>query len=297
MYLRTAILGATLVLSACESGIGAGPQSSINPERDFNAIIINNTLAPARLAALAQRSFVDANTRNAVIEARMAEIDVLYFQYERDLSAGVRRGNFVTNFAAVLIGAAGSQASGPTSQALSALGGVIAGGGAAYQKEVLLEQSVQAFLSQMRVNRNQVKQDILSNMTRPGTAYTLQGALSDLARYEQAGTLATAVSGITETAQAREVISVRALDRTEAQTSTARATVDRRPLNATDRSRAINAFISGGADRAQQTARFAQAQACFDAAAGPKPDSFTTFVANPGDSPALADAIAGCLGI
>lgn len=159
-----------MALSACDAGFTGTPRASINPDLDFNGLIITSTLNEARLAALAQQPFVDAITRNTIIEARMAEIDVLYYEYENNITSEIRRGNFLTSLGGILVGAAGAQASGRAGQNLSALSGVISGGSAAYQKEVSLDQSVQAFISQMRASRNTLKEQVLGKLSQPGTS-------------------------------------------------------------------------------------------------------------------------------
>lgn len=285
-------------LTACEAVFRGTPKDSISPARDFNAIIINGTLEESRLRYLAAQPFVDAVTRNAVIDARIAEIDILYYAYENNISAEIRRGNFATSIAGILVGAAGAQAAGRAGQNLSALSGVISGGSAAYQKEVLLNQSIQAFTSQMRANRNAKKTVILKKLGHPGTAYTLQAALADLASYQQAGTLASAVAGITETAKIEEEASGTILQSVEGTSIEARETLNRTPLNSSPVSRSIPAFIAAGTTEADRRARLERARNCFAiASVANKPTRFSGFLLNQGNHPELARAIARCLGI
>lgn len=283
-----------LALSGCEAGFSGKPASSIDPERDFNAIIINGTLNKERLAVLAQQPFVDRNTRNAIIEARMAEIDVLYNEYETNITAEIRRTNFGTSLAGIVVGAVGAQASGGAARNYAALGGVLSGASAAYQKEVLLDQSIQAFISQMRASRNAQKQRILSKLNLPGTAYSLQAALSDLSAYEQAGTLASAVSGLTEKAQTAERSSAAELQTTERRVLNAR--VNRAPAPQSRTVFNIGRWINAPADQDGKAARNRQANECFDTAeVDNKPDSFVGYVLNADDFEPLGDAIKACL--
>lgn len=291
------VVASVLVLSGCDAGFSGAPKDSIAPDRSFDEVIINGTLDKSRLQQLAQLSFVDMNTRNAVIEARMAEIDVLYFEYENNISAEVRRGNFLTSMAGILVGAVGAQVSGGTSQQLSALSGVIAGGSSAYQKEVLLDRSIQAFISQMRANRNTKKAEILAKLDKPGTAYTLQGALSDLAEYRQAGTLSSAIAGITEKAQNDERVSDGNLVVEESKSITRRAAVNRQPLASTASSRNIMSYLSTG-NAVERASRRAKASECLQRAnVADKPTSLDLFVLNQGQYDLLARSMALCLGL
>jgi hypothetical protein len=287
-----------LGLAACDAGFKGTPQDSLSNDRDFNSIIINSTLNETRLRNLASQSFVDAVTRNSIIEARMAEIDVLYYEYENNISSEIRRGNFATSLGGIIVGAVGAQATGRSGQNLSALSGVIAGGSAAYQKEVLLDQSVQAFISQMRANRNVRKSEILAKLGQPGTAYSLQAAISDLSAYQQAGTLASAIAGITEQAKAEEKSSGTTLQSVEASSLTAKARLNRQPLNSTQVSRSVPAYIAAGTTNAERRRRNADAIACFDkSSTANKPTDFAQFLLNQGQHPELASFIADCLGI
>lgn len=285
-----------IALAGCDAGLRGGPKSSISTDRDFDAIIINSTLSPDRLALLARQAFVDANTRNAIIEARMAEIDVLYFQYESNISAEIRRGNFATSLLGILIGAAGAQAGASAAQNYAAAGGVVAGANAAYQKEVLLDQSLQAFVSQMRANRNRKKAEIVGKLTQPGTSYTLQAALSDLAEYRQAGTLASAVSGLTEKAQAEEVASEQTLQSNELRSLDERARTVRRPAPTQPSLARITGYIAAGPTDAEQRTRNENVNGCFETASvANKPASFTDYLLDADTFPALGTAIVTCL--
>lgn len=116
--------------------------------------------------------------------------------------------------------------------------------------------------------------------------------------YRQAGTLASAISGITEQAKQEEQASASTLRTKEAASLNDRARLNRRPLNSTPTSRSIPAYIQAGATEEDKRARNASAIACFDqASVANKPSSFTDFLLNQGDHQELARAITRCLGI
>lgn len=294
-YVSVAAIGLSL-LGGCDAGLQGGPKESINPDRDFNEIIINGTLNKERLEFLARLPVVDAATRNAIVEARMAEIDVLYFEYETNISAEIRRGNFATSLAGIVIGAVGGQASGAAAANYAALGGVLSGASAAYQKEVLLDQSVQAFVSQMRANRNTKKTEILGKLAQAGTVYTLQSALSDLAAYHQAGTLASAVAGITEKAQQEEQDSKNTLQSKEISVRSDRAQTVSAPAPKSASLNSITSYVAGGGTDAEQRTRNTQANTCFDEAeVANKPPTFTDYILAGDSYLELGTAITACL--
>ena len=68
----------------------------------------------------------------------MAEIDALYFEYERALSTELRESNFALALAGLAIGGAGSIAREGASQRLSATSAGLTGARDAFQKEVLM---------------------------------------------------------------------------------------------------------------------------------------------------------------
>ncbi|MEO1748652.1 MAG: hypothetical protein AAFR27_08555, partial [Pseudomonadota bacterium] len=81
----------------------------------------------------------------------------------------------------------------------------MSGSQAAYQRDVLLDQTLQATISQMRADRSTVKARIVGRYDANQLEYTLQMALSDLADYERAGTLSSALSSISGTASEQRV--------------------------------------------------------------------------------------------
>ena len=192
------------ILAACSS-VQQDPGGTITPDRDsLEELVIEQTLDPQNLVNLADSWRLTKARRNAIIQARLAEIDILYYRNERDISREVRSGNFGFSLAKIFVGGIGSQAAEATAQSLNALSAVLEGAKSAYDRDILLEQSMEAFVSQMRANRAAVKARIVSRYNDESTAYTLQMALSDLTAYQQAGTLDAALSGITEIANKNE---------------------------------------------------------------------------------------------
>ena len=244
-------------------------------------MVIDETLSKRNLTGtekspidLADPASFSKSRRNAIIQARLAEIDVLYYRYESGLSREVRQGNFGFSLAKIVVGGVGSQVSEATSRGLSALGAALEGTKAAYDKDVLLDQSLQAFIAQMRANRSAVKARIVSRYSAEPVNYTLQMALSDLADYEQAGTLSSALAGLTQSAQTQQQI-----NDTELRSTENRVIRTSRPAAFTPRVRKLLVWIESGTSPDEIKARQDNATACYneaDKSSMPNPNLNTT---------------------
>lgn len=160
-----------------------------------------------RLSKTAVTNALDSQTRftrNSVIFARVAEIDALYNAYETGILTESRGTDFVLSVGTLAAGLLGGFTTGFTSQIYSLIGGGIGAVQTSYDKEILAESTVQAFISQMRANRSKVLSEIYANLQADHTIYPIEAALGDLQRYRQAGTLAAAIVGISEQAQLAE---------------------------------------------------------------------------------------------
>ena len=263
-----------LVLAGCASSQGT-PERTINPDRaSLESMVIEQTLSSGNLTGAANPASFSKSRRNAIIQARLAEIDVLYYRYESGLSREVRQGNFGFSLAKIVVGGVGSQVSEATSRGLSALGAALEGTKAAYDKDVLLDQSLQAFIAQMRANRSAVKERIVDRYDVDPTDYTLQMALSDLADYEQAGTLSSALAGLTQSAQKQQEINDSALRSTED-----RVIRTSRPAAFTPRVRKLLVWIESGTSPDEIKARQDNATSCYneaDKSSMPNPNLNTT---------------------
>jgi hypothetical protein len=184
-------LVAVLTLSACGATRKGQPGATIDPSRpSLNAMVINSTLSQANIGAAI--STPTDGRRNAIILARIAEIDMLYNEYETDVLQEARSSGFLVSFGGALAGLAGASATSvAASQNWSLLSGGLSAADAAYDKEFLAEQTMNALVAQMRAERARVLGEIYDKMRAPVSRYPMQAALSDLENYRQAGTMAT----------------------------------------------------------------------------------------------------------
>ncbi|MEM7524336.1 MAG: hypothetical protein AAF360_11375, partial [Pseudomonadota bacterium] len=122
----------------------------------------------------------------------------------RALTKELRESGFVGALAELAVDTAGALTGQQASQILSAVSAGITGTQTAVQKDLLVDRTVQAFISQMRASRSVVKRRIILKLNAPAAIYPLQAAVSDLSDYRQAGTLTGALTGIAVTAADEE---------------------------------------------------------------------------------------------
>lgn len=206
----TAIVAFAL-LAGCDESFRGAPKPSFDKKRDINALIVKQLLSEKNInrAIDSCRSPISANgvildsklARNEIIFARMAELDVLYFDFQTELSSESRLSSFSASLAELTVGTSGAVISGPASQILSAISATITGTKEGFDQKILLDKTIDAFVSQMNANRDNVKADIISKIGTECSKYPVSAAISDLAAYRHAGTLAGALTGLGESAR------------------------------------------------------------------------------------------------
>jgi hypothetical protein len=136
--------------------------------------------------------------RNEIIDARMAEIDSKFADYERALyqegiGAGVGTDWAVLSITAAtaIVGAA------KTKTALGAIATAIVGGQAAFDKRALFDKTLPALMAQMVAEREKIRTDIRTHEIKDDvTSYTVFAAESDLGKFEYAGSIPGAIATV-----------------------------------------------------------------------------------------------------
>ncbi len=200
--LRQVVFTSPVVLCLLATG-GCSNSFSGAPERvrgvDAEIALLEPLIGDERLM-LAYASAPTEAVRNEIIWARLYAVDLRFSQFETALMRERRDVGFLTTLTELAVGATGAFVPEKASQILSALSAGIAGASASFDKEILIDQTIQALLTQMRANRAQVANRIVSHMKLPVADYPLTRALKDIEDYYQGGTLVGALVGINENA-------------------------------------------------------------------------------------------------
>jgi hypothetical protein len=199
-------VGSALSVAGCTS-------TQVGPLRP---ITINDDIAYARpLAEPDLSTFYNAPAstqaamRNQIVTARMFIADTEYHFYEARLTREVQEEGLAATFASLgLTTAATLVGSTATKTILSGTATAVTGADKAYNEKELLSNTIQALQTQMRADRKTQAAAIYAKMYKdagntktltPITEYTLPMALSDAETYYQAGTIASALIGLSKT--------------------------------------------------------------------------------------------------
>lgn len=200
---------------ACAWSVAGCVSTQVGPVRP---ITIDDDVAYTRPVAepdlssfYAAKPSAQASIRNQIVTARMYIADVEYHYYEARLTREVQDGGLGATLATLglttastLVGSAG------TKTILSGAAAAVVGADKAYNEKDLLSNTIQALQTQMRADRKAQAAAIYAKMfvkdaggntrgTTPITEYTLPMALSDADTYYQAGTIASALIGLSKT--------------------------------------------------------------------------------------------------
>ena len=199
-----------LWLAGCASFQGAPPR----PEAATGGLQALDKDYAEALAAYhkADKPQDQLKLRNQFIELRAGLIDRQYAAFRSTLysqrvgsSVGVDIATMTLNIAGVLT--PGEHAK----TAANALSGGIIGSKASVDKNVYFDRTLTAMLSQMEGQRNEIRFRMLAGMGESAERYPLMQAAADLEAYYAAGTLAGAVTTMTQQAAVSEAKSAAAL--------------------------------------------------------------------------------------
>jgi hypothetical protein len=202
--LRMASLLSFALLSACASFDGQqraviGPNLAMPAQFDPpSAIITYYGIADGE---------AQARFRDSVIGVYMTAIDASYTDFRRRLSRETKGANFGLGLGLIALTNGASIAAERTANVLSAGAAGLTGAQGALSKEVYFEKTLPALFAGMEANRIRVRATILRRMREtPGTSYSLTEAFADLASYEAAGSLESAIEMVTAEASERRAV-------------------------------------------------------------------------------------------
>lgn len=207
VVVSVAFLASALSVAGCTSA-QVGP---IRPISIADDVAYTRPLAEPDLSTFyGAKPEAQAAVRNQIVTARMYIADIQYHYYEARLTRemqeeglGATLATLGLTTASTLVGSAG------TKTVLSGVATAVVGADKAYNEKLLLSNTIQALQSQMRADRKTQAAVIYAKMFKetgvntktitPIHEYTLPMALSDADNYYQAGTIASALIGLSKT--------------------------------------------------------------------------------------------------
>jgi hypothetical protein len=139
--------------------------------------------------------------RNDIIDARMAEIDRRFAEFERALYAEGIGVGIGTDWALLALTAASTLSTVSSTQTIfSAVATAVVGGTAAYDKRVLFDKTLPSLMAQMVAQRETQRVAIRTSSQLPVESYTLFAAESDLQAFARAGSIPGAIASVAQDA-------------------------------------------------------------------------------------------------
>jgi hypothetical protein len=198
------VLAAVPALAGCASH-QVGPNRPVPIETDIQ--MVSSLAYPQDLVSFASNWPDKGAARNEMLTARMYVADMEYQVYEANLTKEMQDEGLLGTAASLGLTTSSTLVSpAVTKTILSALATGVTGLDKAYNEKELLSNAMQALQTQMRADRNAQAAQIYARMfttdkkPTPISQYTWTMALSDAEAYYQAGTISSALIGLTRTA-------------------------------------------------------------------------------------------------
>jgi len=177
----------------------------IGPKKYMSNQEIDRIVLEQNLSSGTEDKAVSAQSRNDFISSRMFIIDRYYNDYESGLARENGFANFFGSVTSLGVSTAASTIpAGQTTKILAAVVTGITGTKVAFDRDVLLTQTVQTIQGQMRTDRARQAKLMLSRMACPIAKYPLYLALIDLEAYRQAGTFDSALQSLAKSVASAE---------------------------------------------------------------------------------------------
>ncbi len=187
---------ATLVLGGCTAALQGYPETI----PDDISVAESNYYVSAQ-SILDYRNTPSQKLRDNIIDARMLVIDRNFQEFEKSLyQEGLKLGLGVDWLVLALSGATATIGGETLKAALGAVSAGVVGAKSSFDKRAFMEKSLAGILAQMKAQRAVVELSIRTQQQSGIDDYRLHQALSDVAKYYNAGALPTALNGIIQEA-------------------------------------------------------------------------------------------------
>lgn len=195
--------------------------------------------------------------RNELVLARMYAIDLRFRDYIIDLSQESRQSNFLLKLIGLGLSGAGAAIEVSATQSiLAAIDTGLEGASEAFNRDILVDRTVQVLTTQMQAERARLRTEILINLSKSTEEYPLFLALAQVEDFYYAGTIPGALAAVSQK------VGAEAENRTARQAAQVAAGI--RPQGHTGTSRQINDWISAPGTREAQDARRSIIQSWFN---------------------------------
>lgn len=141
--------------------------------------------------------------RNMIIGTYLMAADLRFNDFRRDLSRQSRGSSFGLDVGILGFAGGASIAAERTANILSAIASGLTGTRAALNRDIFFDRTLPALFAGMDSARTEMRTAIMVNLRRSATDYPLPVALGDLASYENAGSLDSAIQRVTGDATRR----------------------------------------------------------------------------------------------
>ncbi len=143
--------------------------------------------------------------RNRILFELMGMVDDYYYEKTIELRSQVIGKNLVTELTGIGTSFASALAGGEQIKTvLAAISTGIQTFNASVDKEIFLDQTIQAIRFQMDGNRSKIKAEILRKMAADSSAFPIKAGLQDIIAYYDAGTVTSALATLAAEAAANK---------------------------------------------------------------------------------------------
>lgn len=139
--------------------------------------------------------------RDEVVVGRERVIDLNYYAFRKHLLAGGNLTEVGTDWAVLALSGAGTTVASAGSKAIfAAIAGGLTGARGSVEKNLYYQKTIVALVGQMEAQRKQAKLKIEQGLAVSASRYSLTEALGDVDDYYEAGSIPSAVNGVSESA-------------------------------------------------------------------------------------------------
>lgn len=190
---RTCLAIFVVVLQGACSTFNGHPEPVDDPETELRVLAPHHSMA-ARLACIETPTI---GCRNRIAAAGMRAVNIHFSQFETRMFRQTREAGFTATLATLGFTSAATLTGG-SARAFSATAGLITAGRAAFDKEMLAQQTTMSIHMAMRARRAAVAARMVAGLNAPLQVYSATDVDRDLQAYEAAGNVLSALIDVNE---------------------------------------------------------------------------------------------------